>query len=310
MQKARITVDTPLSGRHDAAVELGRFSGLAHHVQTTVDGAACSYWESRSRDWRVSPPLTPAPEDIAWYETTVGACAQSMAARPLRAVLLGVTPGIATMSWPAGTSLVAVDWAQGMVAHVWPRAGFPERTQVLRADWRELPLASGSIDLVVGDGCYAAMGSLAGARDLNREIRRVLKHGGWYCTRAFCRSDAAPSVQALFEELAADGVDNLDLFRWRLAMAVHGQSVDGGALGSVWRRWQHHSRDVPTDTRRWSADKRVNMVRWETVEARFSFPSLAELRELANPGSDLVAREWPGYPSAEHFPRLLMRARG
>jgi SAM-dependent methyltransferase len=283
-------------------------SGLAHHVQTTADLAARRYWETRARDWRVSPPLTPAPEDIAWYEATVAACARSLAARPLRAILLGVTPGIATMRWPAGTSLLAFDWAQGMVAHVWPRSGFPEQTDVVRADWRELPLAPGSIDLVVGDGCYAAMGSLAGARELNRELHRVLKRDGWYCTRAFCRADAGPSTEALFEELAG-GVENLDLFRWRLAMAVHGESVEGVALGEVWRRWQRHVRDQHLDARRWSADQRLNMARWENVEARFSFPSMRELSGLAEPGFDLVARDLPSYGSAEHFPRLLMRAR-
>jgi len=283
--------------------------GLANQVQTTEDLAARRYWETRARDWRVSPPLTPAPEDIAWYEATISGCAHALAARPLRAILLGVTPGIATMRWPAGTSLLSVDRAQGMVAHVWPRAGFPDETEVVRADWRQLPLASGSVDLVVGDGCYAAMGSLASARQLNGEVRRVLKHGGWYCTRAFCRRDPGPTTDALFEELEGGGVDNLDLFRWRLAMAVHGDSADGVTLGKVWRTWQEHVRDVEADVRRWSADQRLNMARWENVEARFSFPSLSELRALAEPGFDLVSCELPGYASAEHFPRLLMRAR-
>jgi len=286
-----------------------RFSGLSHPVQTTADQAARAYWESRARDWRVSPPLTPAPEDIAWYEGKVADCARALASGPLRAILLGVTPGIATMTWPSGTSLLAVDWARGMLRHVWPRAGVPEHTDVVRADWRELPLASGSVDLVVGDGCYAALGSLAGARQLNREVRRILKPRGWYCVRAFCRSDTPPTAAALFEELESGSVDNLDLFRWRLAMAVHGESTEGVALGKVWRVWQDHVREVQSDARRWSADQRVNMARWEDVQARFSFPSLGELRALAEPGFDLVASESPSYESARHFPRLVMRAR-
>ncbi len=282
---------------------------LSDRAHTAADHASRAYWESRARDWRVSPPLTPAAEDIAWYEATVSACARALSARPLRALLLGVTPGIATMGWPAGTSLLAVDWAQGMVEHVWPRTGFPDGTEVVRADWRQLPLASGSIDVVVGDGCYAAMGSLEGARQLNREIRRVLRGGGWYCTRAFRRSDVPTPTEALFEELEGGGVDNLDLFRWRLAMAVQGDSAEGVALGKVWRVWEQHVRDVQADARRWSADQRLNMARWENVEARFSFLSLAELRDLAAPGFELLSSDWPSYASAEHFPRLLMRAR-
>jgi SAM-dependent methyltransferase len=284
-------------------------SGIAHHVQTAADRAALAYWEFRSREWRVSPPLTPAAEDIAWYEASAAECARSEGARPLRAVLLGVTPGIAAMTWPMGTILLAVDWANGMLQHVWPRAGFPEHTDVVRADWRELPIAAGTIDLVIGDGCYAALGSLAEARRLNREIGRVLKARGWYCMRAFCRSDRPSSPAELFEELESEPVENLDLFRWRLAMAVHGNSADGVELGKVWRIWQDHLRHSCFDARRWSADQRLNMARWEGVEARFLFPSLAELRELAGPEFDLMGCERPSYESAEHFPRLLMRAR-
>jgi SAM-dependent methyltransferase len=277
-------------------------------VQAAIDQAARAYWESRARDWRVSPPLTPAEEDIAWYEAKAADCARSVGARSLRAILLGVTPGIATMRWPNGTSLLAVDWAQGMVEHVWPRVRLHEHTHVVRADWRRLPLPGESVDLVLGDGCYAAMGTLAGARHLNREVRRILKPGGWYCVRAFCRSDEASSIPALFEELEQGRVENLDLFRWRLAMLVHGGSVVGVALGKVWRIWQDHVRETRSAPPRWSADQRLNMARWENVEARFSFPSIRELRALAEPGFDLVACEWPRYASAEHFPRILLRA--
>lgn len=278
-------------------------------MHTAADQAALAYWESRAAEWRVSPPLTPAAEDIAWYEARVSECARTLGVRPLRAVLLGVTPGVATMRWPKHTALLAVDWSEGMLQHVWPRTGFPEHSDVVRADWRKLPVAGGSIDLVIGDGCYAAMGSLAGARALNREIGRVLAVGGWYCTRAFCRSDRPPAIAALFDELDSGRVDNLDLFRWRLAMAVQGQSGDGVALGRVWRIWQDHSRHVRSDAGRWSVDQRVNMARWEGVEARFVFPSLRELQAFAEPGFDLAACERPGYEGAEHFPRLLMRAR-
>ncbi len=153
------------------------------------------------------------------------------------------------------------------------------------------------------------MGSLAGARQLNREIRRVLKAGGWYCVRAFCRSEAPSTAAALFAEIEAGRVDNLDLFRWRLAMLVHGQSAEGVELGKVWRIWHDHVSAADSDTRRWPPDQRLNLARWENVEARFSFPSMRELRALAEPGFDLVACEWPTYASAEHFPRILMRAR-
>jgi SAM-dependent methyltransferase len=131
--------------------------------------------------------------------------------------------------------------------------------QAARADWRRLPIAAESVDLVLGDGCYAAMGPLAGARHLNREIRRVLKPRGWYCVRAFCRSDQASSIPELFDELEQGLVDNLDLFRWRLAMLVHGESVEGVALGKVRRIWRDHVREILPDPRR---GRRTSVSTW------------------------------------------------
>jgi len=77
MRKARLSVDTPGPSRHDACGN--GVLGIAHHVQTSADQAALAYWESRARELRVSPPLTPAVEDIAWYEARAAECAGAAA---------------------------------------------------------------------------------------------------------------------------------------------------------------------------------------------------------------------------------------
>ena len=78
----------------------------------------------------------------------------------------------------------------------------------MRSDWRELPISSRSVDLVIGDGCYAALGSLAGARDLNREIHRILRPGGW---TAFVwnqrRTQSTPFLDAYEKLLLQYGTD-------------------------------------------------------------------------------------------------------
>ena len=283
--------------------------GLAQHVQTTADLAARAYWESRARDWRIAVPLKPAPEDVAWYERCAADCARSAGSKGLTAVLLGATPGIASMAWMSNTTLIAVDWAEGMLRHVWPHAQVSARSARLCADWRALPIAADSVDLAIGDGCYSAVGSLADARRLSREVARILRPGGLFCMRTFCRTEPAPSVAALFDELESGRVVNLDLFRWRLAMAVHGDTEGGVTMHDVWRVWRDHLRGARSQDRNWPAEQRLNMERWEGVSARHCFPSIRQLRELAEPGCDLVACDWPDYESAEHFPRLLMRAR-
>ena len=74
-------------------------------------------WESAAASWQHRPPISPAPEDMAWYEQA--ARGGWVTNSPLRALLLGVTAEIATMDWPVRTNLVAVDWAEAMIKRVW-----------------------------------------------------------------------------------------------------------------------------------------------------------------------------------------------
>src|SRR5258707_10370987 len=95
MRRGRVSGDSAAPSRRDACGN--GVLGIAHHAQTAADQAALIYCESRARKWRVSPPLTPAVEDVAWYEVRAAECAGAVSSRPVRAILLGVTAGIATM---------------------------------------------------------------------------------------------------------------------------------------------------------------------------------------------------------------------
>jgi SAM-dependent methyltransferase len=277
-----------------------------------MDRGALEYWEALAGKWRIVPPLAPSSDDVSYYEESVRDFTNHRGGAPLDALLLGVTPAIATMRWPGKTSLIAVDWAANMFRHVWPRHGFPERTVAVRSDWREIPLATASRDVVLGDGCYSAFESLEAVVPLNREVHRVLRPGGLYCLRCFCRPDQSLSLAELFNELFSGRLRNLDLFRWLLAMAVHGDSRDGVRLRAVWRVWRERVPDPEPLLRRlgWSVDALANMERWGTLDSRYSFPTLLELRELAEPHFDLLSCDLPRYEWGERFPRLLMRARG
>ena len=62
------------------------------------------HWRSLAERWRLQEsPGRPCAEDVGFYEEAVARWHQgSRAASPL-ALLLGVTPEIALMRWPAGT---------------------------------------------------------------------------------------------------------------------------------------------------------------------------------------------------------------
>jgi SAM-dependent methyltransferase len=224
-------------------------------------------------------------------------------------MLLGVTPAIATMRWPAQTHLVALDWCDGMFRNVFPREGLPPRCERVRGDWREMPVATASLDLVVGDGFYSTFPDLAGPAQVNREIARVLRAGGALVMRCHRRLDRAPHVADLFSRLFAGEIRDLDIFRFVLAMAVHGDSREGVRLDDVWRAWREHVPDSREAQSRygWADAPLANIEGWKDVASRYFFPDLAQIRELATPAFDIEECEIPAYEWGEHFPRFTLR---
>lgn len=275
-----------------------------------MDRSARAHWDRLASNWRIVEPLAPGRDDIDWFEREV---AKLSSARPhLHALLLGVTAGIATMRWPGATQLLAADWSPGMLRNVWPTNGTPEAAAVVCADWRQLPLAAESRDLAIGDGCYSA---LSGAEDIaafNAELRRVLRPGGRVLIRCFCRPATPLVASDLFEQLLGGRIRNLDLFRWLLAMALQGPSRQGVAMRAVWEVWAQYVPDGRAIRERmgWTKDGLANIERWEHAQGRYTFLTLAELRQFAAPCFDVVACDVPGYDRGELFPRLHLGARG
>jgi len=272
-----------------------------------MERSARSYWDRMALRWRIPEPLAPGREDVAWFEHRTA----RYAATGARAALLGVTAAIATMRWPQATQLLAVDWSPGMLKNVWPAAGTPEATSVVCADWRELPLADASVDLMIGDGCYTALGRSAEAALLNAEMRRVLRPGGAVLMRCFCRPAAGLGIDALFDELFSGRIRNLDLFRWLLAMAVHGASTSGVAVRSVWEHWARRVPDARARRSRmgWTEDALDNMERMATATMHYSFATLEELLAVAAPAFEVLERDTPGYAWGELFPRIVLLRR-
>jgi SAM-dependent methyltransferase len=272
-----------------------------------MERSARGYWDQLALRWRISEPLAPAREDIDWFEERTARYARPGA----RALLLGVTAGIATMRWPDSTRLAATDWSSGMLKNVWPARGVPDETSVICADWRELPIARTAVDLIAGDGCYTALGNVANASLLNREMHRVLKPGGAVLMRCFCRPTAGLDVDGLFAELFARPIRNLDLFRWLLAMAVHGESPTGVPLRAVWEAWAQRVPDAHAlqERMQWSDASVQNMEKMATATMVYSFPTLDELLQVAAPDFELIERDTPGYAWGHLFPRIVLRSR-
>ncbi len=268
---------------------------------------ARAYWESFAPNFRIVPPMAPSPEDVSWME---GAAARCLDGTRSRALLLGVTPALIGMRWPSGAQVTVADWARAMFAHRWPDTAAAQ-AKPLVADWRKLPLAGGGLDLVCGDGFYTALGDSADVPRVDREVARVLARGGKFCMRCFVLPAEPVSPDRVCEWLRAGQLRNPTLFRWLFAMAVHGESARGAAVGEIWAAWRERFPD-PEELRRghgWNDEALAGFERWRGKPMRYCFHTLAQLEALAAEDFRLEQVDVPGYEFGERFPRLLFSRR-
>jgi SAM-dependent methyltransferase len=263
-------------------------------------------WESAAGKWQHRPPITPDAGDIAWFERTTRALGPAP-----RALLLGVTAGIATMHWPSRTELTAIDWSAGMIDKAWPRDGLPEHAAVVLGDWMAMPLPGHSRDIALGDGCYTALGSLEAVVALNRAVDRVLRPDGVLALRCFARGATRASVDEIFDELLAGREKNLGLVRWRLMMALQGDDATGVVLDDLWQVWRERIPDPAPliEQHGWFAHEVANIERYAGQQARYVYPTVEEMQAAAAPYFDLCECDIPAYRGGEHFPRLRFMKR-
>lgn len=219
------------------------------------------------------------------------------------ALVLGVTPDYAGLAWPAGTQLFALDRTFPMIGLVWPRAAGP----VACGDWQKMPLARASIDVALGDGCATTLAYPEGCRAFFAELRRVLSPSGLLVLRCFVRPDEPEAPAAVFEALRAKRIGSFHYFKWRLVTSLQASPEEGVRLGAVWERWKQEVPDAEALAREqgWPADLVQGIDAYRDVAARYSFPTLDEMKRVLAPGFRLRACRFAGYELAERFPTLL-----
>jgi hypothetical protein len=185
------------------------------------------------------------------------------------------------------------------------------RCHAVRADWRRMPVAEGSLDFAVGDGCYSTFAGLDDVRAVNLELARALRDGATACIRSFARPERGDSLDAVFDNLASGRHANLDMFRWLVAMALHPTDGTGIALRAVWEAWHERVPDPEAHPARrlWSADAVANIEGWREAQGRYVFPTVRELEACAAPHLEVTAIDCGRYEWAERFPRVVLTRR-
>lgn len=190
---------------------------------------APGHWDTVARAWgHVGPPLRPSDQDLAFVTEAGRASVASGGLR--RVVVLGVTTELATSAWPDDTQVFGVDHTRAMVESVWPR----ERGTAVLGDWTALPIASGSVDLVAGDGGFHLL-DLPGQARVAAELARVVRPGGHAALRLFVPPTRAETPATVLADLRAGLVRDLNELKLRLWMAMQVDAAAGVGLDDVWR---------------------------------------------------------------------------
>jgi len=267
------------------------------------------HWNEHARQWNlIGAPLRPVPEDIRVLERELRSWQAHSGIVAPRALLCGVTPEIARMQWPRGAQLIAIDHSMPMIAGVWPTGAVSG--SVVCGDWLELPLADATQHVLVGDGCCSLLIGHVRYAAFAAELRRVAAPDALLMMRYFIRPERSEPVGDVVEDLWQKRIGNFHVFKWRLAMALHGTLEEGVRLGDIWNVWQDA---VPDPVRLaefldWPLPVVNTIHNYRGVDSRYSFPTLAEARALVG-AFDEVAIHIPKYELGERCPTLLLRAR-
>jgi len=266
-------------------------------------------WEEISHHWpRLAPPLRPSRQDIDALQRVVADGSASKSGSPLRALLLGVTPEVATMRWPAGTRLLALDAIPGMIRNVWPAREAPHAVAAL-ADWVIMPVRDAAYDLAVGDAIFTTVPYPDGFLAVVAELRRVLRDDGTFVVREFARPEAREPLDTIFRDLREGRTPSFAFFIWRLAMAVHGDLGPGLHLGDVCDAWHENVPD-PDELMRslgWPIEtpRLLEVMREAGKPSRF--PTLNEMREVFAADFDQVEVHVPDYQDGARYPTVVFK---
>ncbi len=268
-----------------------------------------SHWNAHALQWNlIGSPLRPDRDDIVTLEKEAERWHASERVAKPQAMLLGVTPEIASMRWPAHTRLVSMEHSLAMIRSVWPGARLGH--SAVCAEWLALPVPDASQDIVVGDGCYNMLGNTQ-YRAMTREVRRIIRPHGIFIMRFFIRPDKSESVSRVADDLMRKRIGNFHIFKWRLAMALHASLDAGVKLADIWDAWNSL---VPAPGELaaklgWPLAVLDTVRAYRGVDTRYTFPTMMEAREaLLNAFSEIDCHV-PHYEMGDRCPTIVFQPR-
>jgi SAM-dependent methyltransferase len=261
-------------------------------------------WAAFQARWaRLKPPLRANDEVVAAIGAAIGDAADGRAP----ALLLGVTPEYAGIA-PA---MVAVDWSRPMIDGIWPGDDAARRS--LCADWRDLPLASGSCGAAVGDGSLSCLAWPDDYRRVFDRLAAVLRPGARLAIRCYATPDPCEPLAAVGAAALAGAAEGFHALKWRIAMALAAARGDPNVpvvaiLAAFDTLFPDRGRLAAAAG--WDDEEIAEIDAYAGQRLVYSFPTRAEVLARVPPafaGARFVAAGT--YPLAERCPILVAERR-
>lgn len=267
---------------------------------------AGSFWQMVASRWqKLGTPLRPSEEDQEIVKEIVHNWISKNGQAKI--LLLGVTPELAKIDIPEDTELLAADYCQEMLDHVWPDLEDPNKNAIV-ANWLDLPLEDHSRDLVISDGPFGAMRYPDDFRSLLKSVSRVLQPGGLFIFRIFIKPDPPEDPHTVYEDALNGNISDFSTFQYRLVTALQPDTESGTNFNDVYLSWKTDGPDPEklADNTGWSME---NIQKFETYRGSdfvFTFPSLKQLRDLITAeGFKELECIWPSYEFGNRCPTII-----
>lgn len=266
-----------------------------------------AHWDQiASRFHLIGSPSRPSEADTRIMEEAITKWYAGDSRGSLKVLLCGVTPEIATMAWPKGVELLAVDQSEEMIRLVWP-GDIEGHRKAVRGDWLRLPHADGCFDLVMGDGCFSCVEYREGYRALAASLHRVLRKPGLLVMRLFVQPEKREKPYDVFRDLMAGRIGSFSAFRWRLLMALQEDSRDGVRMRDLWQAWVDVGLDWNTVVAKTGGPAEEIRTIPKDDPRRLWFPSLEEVRTTLSDYFEVRTVQVAQYELAGWCPTVVFR---
>lgn len=264
-------------------------------------------WQKHAAQWqRVGAPLKPCPEDGRHMLELLSPVHRS---RPqVNIGMLGVTPELVQLPWPASTHLHAFDHSQAMIEAVWtPNPAIP--CTVTLSEWQRIPRDDHSLDAVIGDNSLGVLPDLASYRAVLSRIHELLREDGLMCLRFFIRPSDSEALGAIADDALRGKIGSFHALKWRIAMSLSQEPAFSVAVADIHAAFEamFPDRQALAAAGDWERDTIDTIDAYLGAPTRFTFLTLDALTATCSDFFRLDSVRYGSYELSERCPTISLQ---